>query len=279
MLTPELETVCLLVRQAGAAVLQLYDRGVEVEYKDEARSDPVTSADKLANQMLVEGLRRAFPQDAILAEESAETADDVAARQKNPRLWCIDPIDGTREFIARSGHFMVMVGLARHNRARLGVLYQPTEQRLYWGTESEAWVEDPQGKRRLQVSSVNTPSQATLAKSRTHRSPTLERIAAELGVGRTLPTGSIGLKIAKICEQGADVYISTSDLTHEWDVCGPEAILRAAGGSLTDLLGRPLAYNGTDTHTRRGICASNGALHAASLAAIGAVLGDRVVDD
>ncbi len=275
----EMAVLCPLVQKVGAAVLALYARGVEVDYKDAARSDPVTTADKLANQMLVEAIGRAFPDDAIVAEESEELGPARAARQSSRRVWCIDPIDGTREFLARSGHFMVMVGLAIERRAVLGVLYQPTEQRLYCGGGGDAFVQDPRGRRALRVGQQAQPQAATLAMSRTHRSPTLLRIAASLGVKKTLRAGSVGLKIAKICEQEADLYISTSDQTHEWDVCGPEAILHAAGGRVTDLQGRPLRYNDVDTHTRGGICASNGPLHAASLAAVSDVLGKGVIDD
>src|SRR5208283_4814651 len=97
----------------------------------------VTAADREANAIIVAGLAETFPKDAILAEESAATYN----RRSHARLWCIDPLDGTRELIAHNGQFAVMIGLAISGRARLGVVYQPTAHTLIWGCDNEIGAE------------------------------------------------------------------------------------------------------------------------------------------
>src|SRR5688572_15348340 len=107
-LSRELEVALALARRAGAAVLEHYAAEIEVEFKDPGESDPVTHADRAANAIIVDGLAAAFPGDGILAEEST----DSAARLSKRRLWCVDPLDGTREFVEKNGQFVVMIGLA-----------------------------------------------------------------------------------------------------------------------------------------------------------------------
>ncbi len=133
--TRELEVARELARRAGALILEHYGRGFTVEYK--SKDDPVTQADKDANRIIVEGLQAAFPDDGILAEESGGTDD----RRSRARLWCVDPLDGTREFIERNGQFVVMIGLAVLGEARAGVVYQPTEDTLWFGAGEQAFVE------------------------------------------------------------------------------------------------------------------------------------------
>jgi 3'(2'), 5'-bisphosphate nucleotidase len=162
----------------------------------------------------------------------------------------------------------VMIGLAVQGRAAMGVLYQPTEDRLYWGAEAQAFVQDAHGTRPLHVSSLTDAKQATFAISRTHRSRMVTQVSQLLGTNKSLPLGSVGLKMARLCEAQADLYVSMSDKTHEWDACGPEALLRAAGGEVTDVYGAPLAYNKDHTHTATGIVASNKHLHGDCLQAL-----------
>ncbi|MEO1172302.1 MAG: inositol monophosphatase family protein, partial [Myxococcota bacterium] len=134
--TKELEVACDLARQAGDVIRRHYADadGVEIDYKQGDKSNPVTNADMDANALIVAGLSAAFPDDAILAEESADPESRVSAR----RLWCVDPLDGTAEFIKRNGEFVVMIGLAIDGEARAGVVYQPTEDELFWGADSVA---------------------------------------------------------------------------------------------------------------------------------------------
>src|SRR5262245_19090937 len=115
----ELREAARLAREAGRLVLELYDKDVEVQLK--GRSDPVTEADKRANEYLVTELRRLFPDDGVVAEETADRSDAL----RRGRCWYVDPLDGTKEFIAKNGEFSVMLGLAVDGDPQLGVVYQP----------------------------------------------------------------------------------------------------------------------------------------------------------
>jgi 3'(2'), 5'-bisphosphate nucleotidase len=260
----ELEVACALARRAGAVALEHYAGKPAIEYKGGDPSNPVTQADKDANAIIVAGLADAFPNDAILAEESKAEP----SRHDHARMWCVDPIDGTREFIDHNGMFVVMIGLAIKGEATVGVLYQPTEDLLLWGAAGQAEMQRHGQIRPLCVSTQSDPSSATMVVSRSHASRSVERAAGRLGVGRKMPLGSVGLKVARIAEGVADLYISTSAKTHEWDACAPEAVLRAAGGRMTDVCGAPLKYNKENTATPRGMVASNGLVHDAALEAL-----------
>ena len=271
MLTDELRIAKGLAREAGRIILAHYERGFAVEYKRGDKGDPVTAADKEANELIVRGLARAFPDDAILAEESPRSV----ARHERRRLWCVDPLDGTQELIARNGQFVVMIGLAVDGDARAGVVYQPTTDVLWWGAGDEAFREEHRRLTPLTPSRQGDPRAAVMMVSRSHRSSSVSRVAEALGVVREEPLGSVGLKVTRLAEGAADIYLSVSTSTHEWDACAPEAILRAAGGLMTDTRGEPLRYNKPETNTPFGLLATNGPLHAACVEAVRPVIRER----
>jgi len=223
-----------------------------------SRIDPVTEADKRGNDLIVHGLEQAFPDDIIVAEESEKPDDN----QTGNRVWYVDPVDGTKEFIAKNGEFSVMIGLAVNGQAKLGVVYRPDEDRLYAGiVDQEAWMETNGERTRLAVTSPEPSASITLTVSRSHRNPLLEKIGQDIGVGKEIPSGSVGLKIGLIARGLADVYMEPGPYTKLWDACGPEAILRAAGGQFTNILGEQLYYGLTQLKNTHGLVATNGAYH------------------
>ena len=264
MLERELREAALLAREAGEILLEVYATDFAVAMKE--RSDPVTVADERANTFLVERLRAAFPDDGIVAEESPDRGDAL----RRGRCWYVDPLDGTKEFVARNGEFSVMIGLAIEGKAVLGVVYQPVLDKLYRGVIGERAVLEQDGaERALEVSVAPEPSRLRLVVSRSHRSRHTDEIARRLGITHEETSGSVGLKVGLIAEQRADLYVHVSDKSSAWDVCAPEAILRAAGGRFTDVAGEEIVYGGTtDMHNHRGILACNAAAFAAVLPAV-----------
>ena len=155
-----------------------------------------------------------------------------------------------------------MIGLAVNGQAKVGVVFRPDGDVLYAGVVGqEAWMET-NGERTPLAVTVPEPSAAiTLTVSRSHRNPMLEKIGRDIGVGKEVPSGSVGLKIGLIARGVADVYMEPGPYTKLWDGCGPEAILRAAGGQFTNVLGEQLHYGLTQLKNTHGLVATNGAYH------------------
>ncbi len=202
---------------------------------------------------------------------------EVARRVASPRVWFVDPLDGTREFTERIGEFAVMIGLAVAGRAALGVVVMPaTGEALAGRVSGGAFAEDgaddgARARRPLSVSAIDDPRLATIVVSRSHRPPLLDPLIARLGVGRVVPCGSVGVKVARLVLGQADLYVHDGGGAKRWDGCAPEAVLAAAGGRFTDLAGAPIDYSaGADLVLRGGIVATNGALHGLVLGAVAA---------
>ena len=150
MLDRELVKAERIARVAGGILMELYSSDYEVQYK--SQSDPVTEADTRANAYIVGALKNAFPDDGVVAEETADQSDAL----RGGRCWYVDPLDGTREFIAKNGEFAVMLGLAVDGVSTLGVVYRPVDDRLYSGVVGEgATVEHAGARHALAVSTVS----------------------------------------------------------------------------------------------------------------------------
>lgn len=256
MLEHELDEARRIAREAGRILLGIYDSDFDVAFKGKA--DPVTEADRRANDYIVEQLRKTFPEDGVVAEESPDRTDAVM----RGRVWYVDPLDGTKEFIAKNGEFSVMLGLAIDGCATLGVVYQPVRDKLYSGVVGQgATLEEAGARRDLRVSDVAEPQDLRLVVSRSHRSESTDLVVQRLGIQRETCSGSVGLKVGLIAAQAADLYVHLSDRSSAWDACGPEAVLVAAGGRFTDLAGDAYRYGsgGGDLRNARGILACNAA--------------------
>ena len=257
VLTHELEVAYDLAKQAATLILEVYASNFSVAYK--GRNDPVTEADKRANELIVAGLHQAFPQDLIVAEESPEPSPTLTS----PRIWYVDPLDGTKEFINKNGEFSVMIGLTVNGQASLGVVCRPDKKLVYGGIVGhEAWREMDGDRSPLKIDPDPQPSDfPIITVSRSHRHPLLKTIRKSLGIKHEMVSGSVGLKIGLIAEGKADLYIEPGPFTSVWDACGPEAILRGAGGQFTNVLGEPLVYGVKQLKNTHGLVASNGICH------------------
>jgi 3'(2'), 5'-bisphosphate nucleotidase len=255
-LTAELDFVSRLAREAATIVNTFYIGSSEVRYKTD--DEPVTEADRSANQHIVSRLRARFPKDGLLSEESK---DDLM-RLECERVWIVDPLDGTKEFIARNGEFSVMIGLAIGGKPAMGVVMQPANYLLYGGAVGHGAFLVEDGERiDLSVSHFMDTSSMVMVSSRSHRQQIVDRIRATLHITRERVSGSVGLKVGLIARRLADLYIHPSPGCKEWDLCAPQALLEAAGGCMTDCWGNALRYNKRDVRAHNGIVATNGTLH------------------
>ena len=256
----ELSVALELARTAGAAILEHYEGPIKVEQKNSADDvEPVTQADRIANELIVTRLKREFPNDGILAEESVDTK----RRLEKSRVWMVDPLDGTNGFIDGNGDFAVQIGLAEEGQPVVAIVYQPLTGVLYRAVRGTGtWIERPQFPPvTAHVSDKATLSDMRLAASRSHRSSKMNRVVARFGFREEVQRGSVGIKIGLLIEKQCDVYIHLSPRTKQWDTCAPELILTEAGGRVSDLFGYPLNYNVPDVQNRNGLVASNGAAH------------------
>lgn len=251
----ELTRAVELARQAGAEVVRLRRGELDVELK--AGDEPVTIADRRASELIVQGLAATFPADPLISEELPASAGLLGA----PRVWLIDPIDGTKDFIRGEDGFSVMIGLVIAGRPAMGVVHQPTLDRTFFATpDGGAHVATGARVEPLAVSDVAAAGAARLVASASHRAPALDRVKAELGIGNELNIGSVGVKLCLIASGERDLYVSPAAKTKAWDTCAPEAILARAGGRLSDLFGAPIDYR-TELAHRRGLIGSNGHIH------------------
>lgn len=252
----ESEVASQLAREAGEVILRIYATDFPVDYK--AKDDPVTEADRLASRVIVEGLRRDFPNDMVVSEE-----EPIATLASVPdRVWYVDPLDGTQEFIKRNGEFAVMIGLAVDGRPRVGVVFRPVTAELFVGIVGQGvWLGTNEGKRPLRVSGEIGPSRLRLVASRSHRDHRVDEVRRRLGISEESRIGSVGIKVGLLVTRQAEVYVEPSTMTKAWDSCAPEAILHAGGGRMTDLEGAPLRYVPSDVRNWKGLVATNEACH------------------
>lgn len=270
----ELDALIAIARRAGEIVRELYrshlEHGIEVSLK--GPDDPVTVADQRANTEICEALAERFPGDAVIAEESVdEITDHLEQLVARRRVFWVDPLDGTRELVDKTGEFAVMIGLAVAGRAEAGVVYAPATGELLAGRVGvAAFSESVDGARRsLTVGACSRFADARMVASRSHRPAIIEPLRRRLGVAEPIACGSVGLKVARLVSREADFYVHAGVGMKRWDTCGPEAILRAAGGRMTDLDGVDIDYSCADPSLLRGLVATNGVLHAGVLSAVG----------
>ena len=225
---------------AGCDVVRRhYATKFDVEYK--IGDDPVTAADRETNELVCRELERAFPGVPIVAEESDPTTFDV--RRDAAECFFVDPLDGTREFVARNGEFAVMIGLARGGRAALGVVAAPDSGRIFAGGPGVPSFEIVGGARRpIRPSGDVDPKRARAIVSRSRATPETHAALARMGVTRVDKMGSAGLKAVAVACGEADLWIQCGQAGMLWDGCGPEAIALGAGASYGERGGTPPDY-------------------------------------
>lgn len=246
-----------IAEQAGAVVRKLYEDRSARTLRD--GSQPLTEADLAAHRVIVEGLRHEFPGDAIVSEESGSVEGPAGAR----RMWVIDPLDGTREFLRRTGEFAVMVGLVDDAHPVLGVVYEPVAQRLWFATTGcGAFVVRRGRAQRIRVSCRTRASgQLRLAARRSLSAARIEPYRKALGVEQVVHLGSLGLKCMAVASGAADVLLDLRDGLGIWDVCAPEVIVREAGGVLSDATGASHSYDPERRRAGLGLIVSNATDH------------------
>lgn len=228
-----------LARRAGDAIMQVYGTSFEVGYKEDA--SPLTLADSRSHALIEEGLLAIAPGIPILSEEGLIA--DYEARRSWSEFWLVDPLDGTKEFINRNGEFTVNIALIRSGVPVLGVIGVPARGVMYYGGPGMGAFKIMDG---LPAESISihpgSPEGYTVVASRSHGSAALEEFLSRIAVRERISSGS-ALKFCLVAEGKADLYPRFGP-TWEWDTGAGHAIIKGAGGVVTELSGAgELAYN------------------------------------
>lgn len=270
MLQDLLPQVCQ-VGWGAAEILRGYYRG-EPERGNlgvqEKTDGPVTAADIAANHFILEHLH-AIAQDLDHGYLSEETYKAGGQAEPLPQawVWIVDPLDGTRDFIDRTGEYALHIALTYEGRPVLAVVVCPELEKLYYATlGSGSYVQtlgQTEPDRRLSVSTRSRPEDLTIVVSRTHRDDRFNQFLERLPCSHRHFVGSVGCKISAIVEQQADLYpiLSGKSAPKDWDLAAPELILTEAGGQVSRIDGSLLRYNQGDVNQWGEILATNGYAH------------------
>ena len=246
------EPVIALAVAAGRAIMAVYAEDFAVERKDDR--SPLTEADLASHRLLVAGLEALTPDIPVLSEESV--ALDPAVRRAWPRLWLVDPLDGTREFVKKNGEFCVCIALVERGAPVLGVVHAPVTGVTWSAAAGEgAWRREAGGADVALAShdaspacgpgAVTPPAGLRVAASRSHLDPRTAALLERLPEAQRVPMGS-ALKFGLLAEGRLDLYPRFGP-TSEWDTAAGQCLVEAVGGAVLDLEGRPLRYNQRDT--------------------------------
>lgn len=250
-LTREKDCAVTAALEAGAIIRAFYSIPYTVDYKDRSKDNPVTIADRDANQKIHEILQGNFPQYGWLSEETV----DSPARLSRSRVWLVDPLDGTKEFINKIPEFGVSIALIEDGQPVVGVVYNPIHDQLFWAVRGHGtWYQE----QRLQVTQSERLSASTILASRSEtKRGEWQKFTSQFA---TRSIGSAAYKLALIARGDADATFTLTP-KNEWDICAGALLVEEAGGQVSHLDGRPVVYNQPKT-LLQGLVASNRLLHA-----------------
>ena len=252
MFEKELQVALEAAKKAIPTILEIYNsRELGVEIKED--NSPVTKADKAADKIIREYLHEHFPSYALLTEESV----DDKSRLENDYVWIVDPIDGTKEFVAHSDEFTVNIGLAYKHETVLGVIIIPVTGEIYYASKGHGAFYQKDGKT-IKIHVNYRVNDITTLVSRFHSNADeqamikkhSDRIKHQKVVGASIK----GCVIAK---GDAEMSYRFSSNTKEWDTCAMQAIVEEAGGSILKFDGTPIRYNREDVYNRGGYVVCN----------------------
>lgn len=241
-----LEAICQLAREAGDAIMQVYDGHQPMEVTSKADDSPVTAADIAAHSVIARGLQALTPDIPLLSEEDPPGWE---VRQHWQRYWLVDPLDGTKEFIKRNGEFTVNIALIEQGKPVLGVVYAPVLKVMYSAAEGKAWKEESGVRNPIQVRDARPPL-VVISRSHAQQDTELQEYLTQLGEHQTTAIGS-SLKFCLVAEGQAQLYPRFGP-TNVWDTAAGHAVAVAAGAHVHDWQGRTLDYTPRESFLNPG---------------------------
>lgn len=241
-----LDKICQLAREAGAAIMQVYDGKSPLDAVKKSDDSPVTAADIAAHGIIVKGLQELTPDIPVLSEEDPQ---DWATRQNWQRYWLVDPLDGTKEFLKRNGEFTVNIALIDKGKAVLGVVYAPVLNVMYSAAEGKAWKEEQGNRQAIQIKDARPPL-VVVSRSHADTDTELKEYLQLLGEHQTISVGS-SLKFCLVADGQAQLYPRFGP-TNIWDTAAGHAVAVAAGAHVHDWEGRVLDYTPRESFLNPG---------------------------
>lgn len=239
-----LDKICQLAREAGDAIMKVYDGQAPMDVAQKSDDSPVTAADIAAHKVIVAGLTALSPDIPVLSEEDPA---DWQTRQHWQQYWLVDPLDGTKEFIKRNGEFTVNIALIEQGKPVLGVVYAPVLGVMYAAANGKAWKEEGGMKTEIHVREARPP---LVVVSRSHADQELEDYLTQLGEHQTTAIGS-SLKFCLVAEGKAQLYPRFGP-TNIWDTGAGHAVALAAGAHVHDWQGKTLDYTPRESFLNPG---------------------------
>jgi len=250
---PELDVALESVIKAGNAILDIYGEKYETSIKHD--DSPITEADLKSNEIIKEFLSKTDHQ--ILSEEDK----DDQSRLSQETIWIVDPLDGTSDFIDKTGEFTVMIALVKNKKPILGVIGWPTEKTVFAAQKgSGAFRYTNNEWTKISVTKISELSKCRAVGSRHHLSDKEKMFIEKLGIKNFTSIGS-SLKVGKISSGEAEAYITTTNKMKEWDSAASYCIISEAGGKMTDMLGNDITYNNKIVNHKNGILVTNSLIH------------------
>jgi len=238
-LLDKLSDVKYICREASKKILEIYNTDFDVEYKED--NSPLTLADKISNQLIVDYLKNKYPEISFLSEEF----EDDRSRLNNEWCWIIDPLDGTKEFLKKNDEFTINVALVYKKEAVLGLVFVPVTDEIYFAVKGEgAYFEKNGIIKKIKVS--DKKDNLTLVKSRSHASDDLKNLIEKNSnkINKIIDSGS-SIKGCLIARGLADIYYRFGP-TMEWDTAAMQCIIEEAGGVFLQINGDKMYYNRKD---------------------------------
>jgi len=244
-----------------ANVIKKLDRKNEI-LKNKNNDDPVTLADLEVNELIINRINQKY-QDInweILSEENFKIESNYS--DNLDWIWVLDPLDGTKDFIQGTQNYAMHLALNYKRKPYIGIVLIPEKDELWISYAEKLWCENREGSIRKQnLSKTNILKEMTIVTSKNHRNEKLKDLIEKINFKKTIVMGSIGCKVASIVRGDSDIYIALSlpgkSAPKDWDFAAPEAILKAAGGAITNIDNEDLVYGETDLKHSGIIIASN----------------------
>ena len=250
---PELDIAVKAAQEASNIILEIYQKDYNTFTKKD--DSPVTDADLQSNKIINKIL--SDTKYSILSEEDT----DDQSRLSKDMIWIVDPLDGTSDFIDKTGEFTVMIALIQNRKPILGVIAWPTEKTLFVAQKNCGAFRYSNDKwDKISVTKINELPKCRTVGSRHHLSNKEKDFIQKIGIEDFSSIGS-SLKVGKISSGEAEAYITTTNKMKEWDTAASHCIITEAGGKMTDMLGNELTYNNENVYHQNGILVTNGLIH------------------